>query len=78
MLFVLFYLAPTDVVFYALTQEGIVGYFDVDGSGGIDRYLVGRSSRPVAVTYDRVEQVRSFKQFGIHVRVLMCLTSYSP
>ena len=60
MMFVLLHLAPTDVVFYALTQEGIVGYFDVDGSGDIDRYLVGRSSRPVAVTYDPVEQVRSF------------------
>lgn len=41
-----------------LLEQGIVGYIDLDrGDTGIDQYLVGRSSRPVAVAYDPVDQV---------------------
>ena len=60
MVFFLF-IAPTEVLFYALTQQGIVGYVDLDQStADMDRYLVGRSDRPVAVAYDPVEQVKTW------------------
>ena len=48
---------PDNVLFFALAGEGQVGYKNIDNSNDVDLYLVGRSVRPVAVTYDPVDQV---------------------
>jgi len=45
------------MLLYALADEGIVGFIDPNGAETTDRFLVGRSLRPVAVAYDPVHQV---------------------
>ena len=61
-------------MFYVLTQHGIVGYLDMDSdSGSVDRYLVGRSARPVAVTYDPVEQVNMYMHLIYRLNYLIQL-----
>ena len=47
---------PENLLFYTLADEGIVAFSDLDGTTN-SRHIVGRSVRPVAVTYDPVEQV---------------------
>ena len=52
--------APTNILLYTLADSGLVGFYDPDATNnGGDIYLVGRSLRPVAVTYDPKNQVRS-------------------
>jgi len=59
---------PVNVLLYALADSGYVGYYDplsppiqppFFGSRSIsgERYLVGRSLRPVGVAYDPVQSV---------------------
>ena len=45
------------MLFYTLADEGIVGYKDMAAVDNGDRYLIGRSLRPVAVAYDPVDKV---------------------
>lgn len=45
------------VLLYALADEGIVGFIDPNGAETTDRFLIGRSLRPVAVAYDPVHKV---------------------
>ena len=46
---------PDEVVLFAEAGTGLVGFI---GGSNNDRYIVGRSSRPVAVGYDPIEKVR--------------------
>ena len=55
--------APTHLLFYVLADEGIVAFKDLGGSSTLDRNIVGRSIRPVAVAYDPVEQVSCKLEF---------------
>ncbi|KAI0213066.1 hypothetical protein LSAT2_001943 [Lamellibrachia satsuma] len=48
---------PTSMLLYALADEGVVGFIDPSGTSTNDRFLIGRSLRPVAVAYDPVNKV---------------------
>ena len=54
MLILLLGIDPNEVVLFAEAGTGLVGFI---GGSTNERYIVGRSSRPVAVGYDPIEQV---------------------
>ena len=53
-LFLCFCLDPDEVVLFAEAGTGLVGFI---GGSSNDKYIVGRSPRPVAVGYDPIEKV---------------------
>jgi len=67
------FLAPTNVLLYALADSGYVGFYDPTAINNGDLYFVARSLRPVAVAYDPVRKVIRQSFYGLSYAVLFSL-----
>ena len=58
-LVIFFFTDPENILLYAISDQGQghVGFIDLDGAPSVERTLVAKSLRPVAVGYDPTKQV---------------------